>query len=77
MAISRTNFERPRRGCDQCEVVSVNGVACHEHGCPNRHLDPTTGRPYPATCEWCSSKFDPEERGQDFCDEECAQNYNT
>lgn len=22
-------------GCSQCEAVVINGVACHEHGCPN------------------------------------------
>jgi hypothetical protein len=21
--------------CDQCVAVMVNGVYCHEHGCPN------------------------------------------
>jgi hypothetical protein len=21
--------------CDRCEMVSINGVACHERGCPN------------------------------------------
>ena len=21
--------------CDQCEMISVNGQACHEIGCPN------------------------------------------
>jgi hypothetical protein len=21
--------------CDQCEMLSINGVACHETGCPN------------------------------------------
>lgn len=21
--------------CNQCEMLSINGVACHEHGCPN------------------------------------------
>jgi len=21
--------------CDQCEMVSINAVPCHEHGCPN------------------------------------------
>lgn len=21
--------------CDQCEMVSINGTACHEIGCPN------------------------------------------
>ena len=23
--------------CDQCEMLSINGVPCHEHGCPNQH----------------------------------------
>ncbi len=23
-------------GCSQCEALVINGVACHEHGCPNR-----------------------------------------
>ena len=22
--------------CDQCQMLSINGVACHEHGCPNQ-----------------------------------------
>lgn len=21
--------------CDQCNLLSINGIACHEHGCPN------------------------------------------
>jgi hypothetical protein len=21
--------------CDSCELLSINGTACHEHGCPN------------------------------------------
>ncbi len=24
-----------RVSCDQCEMLSINGVACHERGCPN------------------------------------------
>ena len=23
--------------CDQCEAVMINGVFCHETGCPNSH----------------------------------------
>ena len=23
--------------CNQCEMVSINGRACHESGCPNRN----------------------------------------
>jgi hypothetical protein len=22
-------------GCDQCSMMSINGLACHEQGCPN------------------------------------------
>jgi len=21
--------------CDSCELLSINGLPCHEHGCPN------------------------------------------
>ena len=24
-----------RINCDQCQAVSINGVPCHEQGCPN------------------------------------------
>lgn len=27
--------ELPRMGCDQCEMMQINGVPCHETGCPN------------------------------------------
>jgi hypothetical protein len=27
--------------CDQCEALVINGVACHEAGCPN-HRKPWT-----------------------------------
>ena len=23
--------------CDQCNSAYINGVFCHEHGCPNRN----------------------------------------
>lgn len=22
--------------CSQCEAMVINGVGCHEHGCPNK-----------------------------------------
>ena len=25
-----------RLGCSQCEALAINGVACHETGCPNQ-----------------------------------------
>ena len=26
-----------KRNCDQCQAMMINGVFCHEHGCPNTH----------------------------------------
>lgn len=23
--------------CDQCDVLVINNVVCHEHGCPNKN----------------------------------------
>lgn len=28
-----TKYYRPR--CSQCEVLCINGMACHETGCPH------------------------------------------
>jgi hypothetical protein len=30
-----TKTKRARIHCDQCEMLSINGAACHETGCPN------------------------------------------
>jgi hypothetical protein len=27
--------KKVRVHCDQCQMLSINGVACHERGCPN------------------------------------------
>jgi hypothetical protein len=31
----RLFFDPPRMHCDECEMLSINGVPCHETGCPN------------------------------------------
>jgi hypothetical protein len=64
--------ERRVLGCDQCEVLSINGVACHETGCPRAHIDPATGRFYTRRCRWCDNEFTPTERGQTMCDVNCS-----
>ena len=46
--------------CDQCEVARINGIACHEEGCPNSHLDPITGDPHPVECGECGCDYVPE-----------------
>lgn len=31
----RTGKGRYRVRCSQCEAATINGVPCHEHGCPH------------------------------------------
>ena len=54
--------------CDQCELLVINGVVCHETGCPNAWRDTTR------TCYACGCDFVPETRqqrgypfGQGYC----------
>ena len=34
-------------GCSQCEALAINGIACHETGCPNR----------PSACRECGQLY--------------------
>ena len=43
--------------CDQCEAVTINGVYCHEHGCPKA----------PAICDCCEEEFIPKFKGDNIC----------
>ena len=61
--------------CNSCVALVINGVYCHETGCPDSHLD-SKGNMKQKECKWCGSKFTPEEKGQDFCDESCAEAYH-
>ena len=55
--------------CDQCEAVMVNGVRCHETGCPDAWVD------YGAECQFCGCDFKPDERYQIVCSQDCAEAY--
>ncbi len=44
--------------CSQCEALCINGVACHEIGCPNMTYE----------CHGCSNKV---ARHQKYC-EDCG-----
>jgi rRNA maturation endonuclease Nob1 len=55
--------------CNQCEVLYINGIKCHEHGCPEAYKDEKR------ICKWCGSEFTPEDKNQQFCSEECALDY--
>jgi len=40
-------IEKIARGCDQCEATMINGVFCHETGCPNaRKVKPFEEEPW-------------------------------
>ncbi len=61
--------------CDQCHVVRINGIACHETGCPNWNLDPMTGKRQTQQCPWCGCAFtqtDEHDYG-DYCDDTCRR----
>lgn len=57
--------------CQSCEAVMINRVHCHEQGCPDAWQNSKL------ECKWCGCEFTPEERGQVFCDESCAEAYNS
>ena len=57
--------------CISCEVLYINGVKCHETGCPDAWKD------YKRECDWCGTEFTPEYDGQQFCDDSCAEDYNS
>lgn len=57
--------------CTDCDVVRINGVTCHETGCPSAHIDPDTGQPYRVECMECGSLFEPESRGDWYCNDDC------
>lgn len=58
----------PKR-CESCAVANINGVRCHEHGCPDAWRDEVR------ECTECGGEFTPEHRGQAQCDEACAAAY--
>ena len=51
--------------CTQCEVLYINGIKCHETGCPEAYKEEKY------TCKWCGEEFDPIYRKQEYCSEEC------
>ncbi len=47
--------------CDSCEMLGINGLACHETGCPDAWKD------YAVDCFQCGCEFKREERFQRLC----------
>jgi len=55
--------------CQSCEAIVINGLLCHEYGCPD------AWRTYNRECKWCGAEFKPENREQTCCSEDCAESY--
>jgi len=51
--------------CNSCEILYVNGIRCHETGCPDAWEDEIR------TCKWCGNTFKPTQPTQEFCDNSC------
>ena len=49
-------------GCNGCNPVMINGVFCHEAGCPDEWRD------YARACRVCGFDFYPHERFQNICE---------
>lgn len=55
--------------CNSCETLRINGMVCHEIGCPDAWRD------YTIECKWCGQKFKPETKGIPFCCHTCMTSY--
>ena len=58
-----------KTNCNSCDVLYINGVKCHEQGCPDAWTDEIR------TCLWCGSEFKPEDKHQTCCDIDCNESY--
>jgi hypothetical protein len=47
--------------CDSCELIRINGVVCHEIGCPDKWKSETR------ECFECGFDFTPLTRWQSIC----------
>jgi hypothetical protein len=53
--------------CPDCEILYINGVRCHEHGCPSAWKDEDR------ECPWCGQYFRPTDPDQKYCSDECLE----
>lgn len=56
--------------CNSCQMIRINGIVCHETGCPDAWEDEVR------ECLECGSKFTPETKRDKFCSDECYLAYN-
>lgn len=63
-------FGRVHHRCSSCQIVRINGVVCHETGCPEAWKDSLR------ECKECGTEFVPTERAQACCDDDCMRMYH-
>lgn len=56
--------------CNSCQLARINGVLCHERGCPD------AWRTELRECAECGADFTPQERHQTCCDANCNATYH-
>ena len=57
------------RQCRSCSAAMINGVLCHEHGCPDAWRDQLT------PCAECGSLFYPSTDGPSLCSDDCSHDF--
>jgi hypothetical protein len=61
---------KPRRlRCPSCQLARIQGIVCHETGCPDRHLFTFT------SCLWCGQRCKARRDGRRFCSGSCYRSY--
>jgi hypothetical protein len=55
--------------CDQCQLLRINGLVCHEIGCPVAFRDEKR------VCKNCDRTFKPKEQRQVVCSKRCYREY--
>lgn len=53
-------------GCKSCNLMLINGVICHETGCPDKNIDWLTGQ-YIHECRICGYQVLSESRNTYEC----------
>ena len=55
--------------CSNCDCIRINGLKCHETGCPTAYLDEVR------ECKECGADYQPDSRNDIACSPCCAAAY--